>query len=205
MKAQAHKRPSAHSAQIQCSALSQAEGINSPAIEIYALCCPYTAAVRYVGKAADSRARLRRHLLDSRRRNTPVYRWIRGLLVADKIPELRVIETCTLEAWPDRERYWIDRHRQDNYDLLNVADGGDEPHCPPDVRSRNAAIATARRMEMHAADPKRKRLLYLKQQMGRILRFSREHGDQAMLDRQLDRMRFLAAYSPKMFGSWALL
>jgi len=43
---------------------------------IYALTDPSTGEVRYIGKANDPSARLKSHLMDSRRRNTPVYRWI---------------------------------------------------------------------------------------------------------------------------------
>ena len=50
-------------------------------VEIYALLCPNTKDVRYIGKANDSEKRLKSHIRDSRRRNTPVYCWIKKLLL----------------------------------------------------------------------------------------------------------------------------
>jgi hypothetical protein len=54
-------------------------------IEIYSLNDPYTYKVRYIGKAKDSQKRLKSHIRDSKRRNTPVYQWIRSLAQPPKI------------------------------------------------------------------------------------------------------------------------
>lgn len=104
---------------------------------IYALMDPTSGELRYIGKADCSDKRLKGHLRDARRRNTPVYAWIRKLLACGKTPEMVVIdEACS--DWKARERELIARARLSGYRLLNLADGGDEPHCPKGVRSSNA-------------------------------------------------------------------
>lgn len=104
------------------------------AVQIYALCCPDTGRVRYVGKANDAVKRLVTHIRDSRRRNTPVCCWIRSLHAAGKAPALHVLASTW--DWQATERAIIAQFRGEG-SLLNVADGGDQPECPPHVRSAN--------------------------------------------------------------------
>jgi hypothetical protein len=47
---------------------------------------PATNEVRYIGKANDSMKRLKTHIRDSRRRNTPVYSWIKKLASKGLVP-----------------------------------------------------------------------------------------------------------------------
>src|SRR5258708_1122020 len=47
--------------------------------EIYALRCPLTDEIRYIGKANNGKKRLASHLKDSRRRNTPLYSSLKKL------------------------------------------------------------------------------------------------------------------------------
>lgn len=111
---------------------------------IYALCDPDTAEVRYIGKANDPAGRLRSHIRDCRRRKTPVYDWISKLLSAGKAPEMFVVRhECA--NWQGEERHLIAKARAFGMRLLNVADGGDEPHCPTEVRRANAKKANESR------------------------------------------------------------
>lgn len=110
----------------------------SGAVEIYGLIDPGTGALRYIGKANNSHKRLASHIRDSRRRSTPVYAWIRKLADFGLEPDLLVLSICGDESWQWEERRLIASARSQGLRLLNVADGGDEPHCPPHVRAMNA-------------------------------------------------------------------
>jgi len=169
---------------------------------IYALLCPDTRAVRYIGKANDPARRLKTHIRDARRRRTPVYLWLRRLHAEGKAPILEIIETCPPADWPARERHWIETYRQREDGLmLNRAEGGDEPYCPPEVRAANAAGLNARLR----ADPKLQRLRLLKAKMMMYLRECRESAaaEPERLERHLERLRRLGRARPHVCGEWA--
>lgn len=113
--------------------------------EIYALIDPRDGAVRYIGKANDSAKRLKSHIRDARReaRRTPVYAWIRKIVSMGMMPSFRVLETT--DDWKEAERRHIAEARARGERLLNVADGGDEPFCPPEVRAANGRMSKGRR------------------------------------------------------------
>lgn len=103
---------------------------------IYALCSPETGELRYIGKANNPKKRLASHLRASRSRETPVYDWMRKLARTGLIPEMVVLaEDCA--DWQSEERRLIREARNSGYRLLNVADGGNEPYCSPEVRKAN--------------------------------------------------------------------
>ena len=58
---------------------------------------------------------------------------------------MTVLEWCDATDWQKAERKWIAHYRSLG-PLLNLADGGDEPHCPIDVRRSNGAKVAAIRM-----------------------------------------------------------
>lgn len=117
---------------------------------IYALTDPKTGEVRYIGKANDPEARLKSHMRDSRRRDTPVYQWIRkhgrpGMVV--------LASDC--DDWRVEEIRLIAEARARGDRLLNIADGGDEPFCRPEVRAENGAkVAKKRSKHLWAAHRK---------------------------------------------------
>lgn len=90
--------------------------------------------LRYIGKANNAENRLASHMRDSVRRDTPVYRWIRK----NGKPEMRILELDCAD-WKESERRLIAEARASGARLLNVAEGGDEPHCSIEVRRKNAA------------------------------------------------------------------
>jgi hypothetical protein len=89
---------------------------------IYALVCKETGNVRYIGKANKPKDRLKSHMRDARRRNTPLYAWIRK----NGEPELVVLAEGCLQ-WEEAERLAISFARSEGMNILNVADGGDQP------------------------------------------------------------------------------
>ncbi len=159
--------------------------------EIYALCEPDSGAIRYIGKANDSAKRLKSHMRDSYRRDFPVYRWMRKLALGGKTPTLVVLETA--ENWQERERIIIAAHIAKGCALLNVAEGGDEPHCPKEVRAENGRKNAA----AINADPKRKRMQQIKMNLSRALR------DGYVSEGTKAKMRLAAQTNPKEFGLWA--
>lgn len=106
--------------------------------EIYGLVDPRDGEIRYIGKADCAAKRLKSHMRDSRRRNTPVYCWIRKLVDLEMMPLIVVIDTVPDHEWMDAERRIIAVARARNLKLLNLADGGNMPLCPPEVRAENA-------------------------------------------------------------------
>lgn len=115
--------------------------------EIYALTDP-DGKIRYIGKANNSQSRFKGHLRDARRRSTPVYCWITSLVSKGQVPGLVVLEVCSTRSWQDAERHHIAAHRAIGFELLNVADGGNEPACSREVRAENG------RRNAKARDPK---------------------------------------------------
>lgn len=122
-----------------CSEVSSGRSLNYK-VYIYGL---YDAQgnLRYIGKANDPQQRLKGHIRSSARKNYPVSQWI----AKHGAPEMRVIEETNAECWQSVERRLIAGARRSGVNLLNVADGGESPHCPTDVRVKNAIKATASR------------------------------------------------------------
>lgn len=104
-------------------------------MQIYALTCPETGAIRYIGKARVASDRLKRHLSDAKRKRTPVQCWIDSLANRGLMPVLNILAEC--EDWVTAERHAIAYARSMGLKLLNLADGGNEPYCSPEVRAAN--------------------------------------------------------------------
>lgn len=160
---------------------------------IYALCCPMTGQVRYIGKAVDPAARLKTHLADSLRRNTPVYCWIRKLLGMGQSPSMVILEAAPHD-WREAEVRLIAEYRAKG-ELLNVADGGDEPYCPTQVRADNGrAVAKIR-----TSTPYKAKIYELKRRMGALLK----EGVVSLAAKE--KLRVAARNRPDLFGQWAAL
>ena len=101
-------------------------------VEIYGLRCPETNRIRYIGKANDSAKRLKTHLSGAKNHNTPVCNWISKLVANGLTPIVVVIHKCDDDMWEAYERAAISIARELIPDLLNIADGGNEPR-----RTRN--------------------------------------------------------------------
>ena len=132
------------------AARKSAAGIGA-LVAIYALSDPETGEIRYIGKANDPRARLKSHIRDSRRRNTPVYCWIRKLQEGGQAPSMAVIEWAV--DWVEAEKRHIAAYRAEGARLLNLADGGDEPACTAEQRRMNGAqVARSRNKTVWATN-----------------------------------------------------
>lgn len=143
--------------------------------------------LRYIGKADDPAKRLKSHLRDSIRRNTPLYAWIRK----HGAPEMRVLIKDSRD-WRADERRMIAERRPSGR-LLNLADGGDQP------KSTKAQLAVAGQAAAVArqSTPAKRRLWELKRALGQLLK------DGCVSESTRAKMRVAAARRPDLFGAWA--
>lgn len=87
---------------------------------IYALRCPCTHLVRYVGKANSPQVRYAQHLRECKRSASAKDKWLQGLKEIGQRPEMLILERAV--DWEEAERRWISHFPSGQ--LLNVADGG---------------------------------------------------------------------------------
>lgn len=169
--------------------------------EIYALLCPDTRQVRYIGKANNSVKRLKSHIRDSKTRDTPVYRWFRKLSAENKVPICIVLEVATDGNWQDVEKRLIKEYKNKGAKLLNVAEGGDEPFCSPNQRATNGRNNA---LSIHS-NPKRKQIWQLKKSMGASLKFLQQTGKKEVYNVIVAKLHIAAKKSPNLFGEYAML
>lgn len=152
-------------------------------VVIYGLVHPMTGELRYIGKARDMRKRLLSHLSESRTRKRPINCWIAALAKKGLIPEIFEVSTADADQWAEEETHWIAYFRSVGANLLNLADGGDQPKPSKEQLKINAATATAKR------DPD---IFRMKKFMEAGLRVIRKYGDQGMVERQEARMMLVS-------------
>ncbi|WP_374520366.1 GIY-YIG nuclease family protein [Hydrogenophaga sp.] len=167
------------------------ESTYTPQVAVYALCCPTDGSVKYIGKAVDPKKRYQQHLRE-KRGNTPKVNWVQKCLRNGFVPTLVVLEWVDAKVWKAAEKRWISEYRA-NGGLLNVADGGDEPHCPTEVRASNG------KKTAHAihTNPVRKRMWELKRSLGSALK------DGVVSEATKEKMRRAAVRFPQFYSEWA--
>ena len=90
---------------------------------IYALCCPLTGEVRYIGKANKPKQRFSKHKClagKNHRKNN----WIEGLIKNNLSPTIKIIEEVPIEKWKEKEKHYILKYKESGCDLLNISGGG---------------------------------------------------------------------------------
>ena len=154
-------------------------------VEIYSLSDPRTCQVKYIGKANDSNKRLASHIRDSRRRNTPVYIWIRELIECGLKPILQVVNITSELEWPVKETEIISEYRSLGVDLLNVSKGGNQPFCSKEQRAINGRIVANK---IHSNE-KSKRIWTLKKTLFTTLDTFLNLGEPEMFNRLLNKLQ----------------
>lgn len=98
-------------------------------ITIYAILCPITQAVKYVGKSVNLKNRIYQHTCKSGRlKNRKLSNWIDKLAKERNVkPIFQIIEICDETNWESREMFWI-KHYQSIYSLCNHTRGGEGCH-----------------------------------------------------------------------------
>lgn len=161
---------------------------------IYALECPESGEVRYVGKANDAAKRLAGHLRDSKRRNTPVCCWIRSLSAKGLLPQIRTLETVEASEWVAAERKWIAEFRS-RTNLLNLADGGNQPSQTQEQRAEGGRKAVKAREK----DARSRRLWRIRKDLGDSLAWAKKHRP-AAYERVSGRLRPYLLTHPHIFA-----
>lgn len=161
-------------------------------VEIYGLFCPETGRLRYVGKAKDSAKRFKGHLREIRRR-TPLYDWIKSLRQRDLMPAMRILSRVPESEWMAEEKRLIFESRLTTNGLLNLADGGDQPKCPTEIRAANGK-ATSKRIH---EDPFLHKIWMYKRAVGSALRYGH------LRNHLRAKLRLAAKKAPHLFGEWA--
>lgn len=109
---------------------------------IYALVCPKTNEIRYIGKADRPNSRLTGHisLARSGRYENELCNWIRELLAGGRFPVLKVLHKVPNGVdWKDAERCAIAMCRANGCRLTNVKDGGEGPNLQTEDDKRRWA------------------------------------------------------------------
>ena len=98
---------------------------NEKPVYVYVLFDPREPGhARYIGVSVCPRDRLSSHISTAEKAKTYRANWVRKLLAENVRPSMAVIETATLENWPERERWWIAFYRERGHRLTNSHAGG---------------------------------------------------------------------------------
>ena len=93
---------------------------------IYALCCPCTGEVRYIGKSNKPKDRLKAHIWSGKRAQSSYKRnWIDKLKSKGFRPELLVLEETIVDNWKEREKHYIKYYKDLGCKLTNHCSGGE--------------------------------------------------------------------------------
>ena len=175
--------------------------VDTSPVEIYALLCPETGEIRYIGKSRNSATRLRQHLSAAKSMTTPVNRWVHSLMQRGLAPVLKIAMTVPFEGWEAEERALISVCQRHNIPLLNLAEGGEQPSMSREQRAANGRKV----LEMIHSDPRRRQIWLIKQQKGKALKFLKDNGDTEGYEKLCEFLRGVAARNPADFGAWAKL
>lgn len=86
---------------------------------IYALTCPHSGEVRYIGQSKNIKARYRQHLKPSG--HSPKDSWVKSLRASGEKPGISVLEIT--DKLDEAEKIWISKF-VDRPNLLNLNSGG---------------------------------------------------------------------------------
>lgn len=85
---------------------------------IYALCCPVTKEIHYIGKSSQGLVRPKQHLSNSH--SEKISEWVKDLKFLGKSPDIKILKYLDdHEDLDTLERYFVDKHMADGAYLLN--------------------------------------------------------------------------------------
>jgi len=91
---------------------------------IYALICPKTKHIKYIGKSDEVKRRLRQHIYQSKYSSSNKNIWIKNLLKENYKPEIEIIDEVLFDDWGYWENFWIKYYKFLGFNLTNEMDGG---------------------------------------------------------------------------------
>jgi len=91
---------------------------------IYALVDPITNDIRYIGRTANPKARLRTHL--KKDKNQAKSKWVEGLLAKGLTPKMVILDKAYGYEAVRLEDHWIHRMIDEGCDLFNINYSGSE-------------------------------------------------------------------------------
>lgn len=168
-------------------------------VYIYTLSDPDSGEVRYIGKANDINKRLATHIRDSRRSNRPICNWVAKLIRSGKVPVITTIAICTPESWQEEERKQIALFRSTHSNLLNLADGGDQPGINIESNRTNGRKVA----KMIHGDTELHRIWRIKKNAADALKWMEKNSTPERLEWFKNVMRYAAIKRPDVFGKWA--
>lgn len=163
---------------------------------IYGLAHPDTGELRYVGKARDMRKRLQSHISESKTRRRPVNCWIAALAKSGNTPEIFEISKVSADKWEDEERHLIAYFRSVGANLLNLADGGDQPKTSKEQLIKNGVKAAKKR------DPY---IWRWRRFMGSSIKFGKDNGIASMVERGENAIRLVDSFTPEQLRRFSNL
>ena len=113
-------------------------------VYIYSLIDPRNGEIKYVGKTKDLDVRLKSHLHDAKRTNTPKNAWILKLRRLGLKPQMEMLEEVPEPEWPKAERKWIAKLRRKGCPLKNICDGGEGRNGPLSEETRRKLSKAAK-------------------------------------------------------------
>jgi hypothetical protein len=169
--------------------------------KIYGIVDSATGRVVYVGKANDVQVRWKGHLADCVRKDNRLYRWMRQQFEENQPVSVVELASAISEDWQALEVAMIAQYRDDG-DLLNMADGGNQPYIDIPTCRKNAVKLNERRKN----DPLFRRAWEIKRAMGGHLRFLRREGaDPEMYNKVVAKLKYAAQKRPDLFACWSTL
>lgn len=144
---------------------------------IYALKCPNSGAVRYIGKSNNPKGRLSNHLRAFERERNHRACWIRSLHTTNQKPLVEILDEVPFEHWQQWEVAYIEFFRETGCDLVNSTAGGEGAHGLSDESRARFSVA---RIGKRASIETRK-----KQSASRMgIKFTPEHCENLSLSRR---------------------
>lgn len=120
---------------------------------IYALICPETQQVRYIGKSNNPQRRLREHIRDHSKYQRHKDHWIGALHARGLLPIMQIVEEVPFEIWAERELFWINHYTEHEHPLTNTYFGSEGiGMMPPETRAKIGAIHKGKKLTPEAIE-----------------------------------------------------
>lgn len=133
------------------------EAADARAWVVYALRCPNTFRVRYVGWTVNMTHRMAVHRYRARKcRTTHCERWVASLLSQGKEPQVSILEEGS-GSWVACEQKWIKHFRDSGEPLTNITEGGEGYVGYKPTDEAKAKIRQANLGRTHTAESREKR------------------------------------------------